>query len=237
MAQRERLMHVYRILKWIIFILGFLLFMLIIGAKIVARIAGLWGKSAPCPASLSWVVDNPVRKRYMQPVLDWVAIQPGDTVLELGPGPGVFTLEAAQRTGAEGELIAVDLQPEMIEQLKARLQAANVTNVETHVASAYELPLADQSVDRAFLVSVLPEIPDPPEALAELNRVLKPGGVLSITHEFIDPDYLFAGETVSLVEPFGFKKTNQIGNWWLYTINFVKEGSYENDQSWQSNNL
>jgi ubiquinone/menaquinone biosynthesis C-methylase UbiE len=217
-------MRCNRILKWFVLILGFSLFLFFIGAKIASRIAGRWGKSAPCPASLSWVVDNSLRKRYMRPVLDWVSIQLGETVLELGPGPGVFTLEAAQRTGSDGKLIAVDIQPEMISQLKARLQAANLTNVETHVASAYELPLADQSVDRAFLVSVLPEIPNPPQALAELNRVLRPGGVLSITHEFIDPDYLFAGETISLVEPFGFKKTSQAGNWWLYTINFVKEG-------------
>lgn len=216
-------MSCYRMLKWIVLILGFLLFLWMIGAKIVSRIAARWGKSAPCPASLSWIVDNPLRMRYMQPVLDWVAIQPGETVLELGPGPGVFTLEAARRIGLGGRLVAVDIQPEMLKQLEARLQASDVANVETHAASAYELPLADNSVDRAFLVSVLPEIPDPPRALAELNRVLKPGGILSITHEFIDPDYLFARETVSLVEAFGFKKTGQHGNWWLYTVNFVKE--------------
>jgi ubiquinone/menaquinone biosynthesis C-methylase UbiE len=54
-------------------------------------------------------------------------------------------------------------------------------------------------------VTVLPEIPDRRRALAELRRVLKPGGVLSITEEFVDPDYPL-----------------RHGNWWIYTLNFQK---------------
>ncbi len=217
-------MSLQQILKWIIYIFVFLLFMFFVGAKVISRIAARWGKSAPCPASLSWVVDNPLRMRSMRSVLDWAAIKSGETVLELGPGPGVFTQKAATRTGAQGKVIAVDIQPEMIAQLETRLQATGTKNVETHVASAYELPLPDNSVDRAFLISVLPEIPDPNLALAELRRVLKPGGILSVTHEFLDPDYLFAKETDALVMPFGFAKTSQNGNWWIYTVNYRKEG-------------
>jgi ubiquinone/menaquinone biosynthesis C-methylase UbiE len=216
-------MTFYRILKWLFLVVGLLLFILFIGAKIVSRIASRWGKAMPCPASLSWVVDNPLRIGYMRPVLSWVGIQPGETVLELGPGPGVFTIEAARYAGNNGQLIAVDIQPEMIAQLTKRLQDSGIENVQTHVASAYELPLADNSVDRVFLISVLAEIPDPALAMSELHRVLKPNGILSLTHEFLDPDYLFPGETIKFVEPFGFRKTEQFGSWWLHTINFMKE--------------
>jgi len=110
--------------------------------------------------------------------LERVGIQPGDRVLEPGPRPGTFTVEAAPRAGPEGQLIAVDIQPEMVAQVEARVQEAGLTNVETHVADAYDLPLEDDSVEQAFLVTVLPEIPDQARALAELRRVLKPGGVL-----------------------------------------------------------
>jgi ubiquinone/menaquinone biosynthesis C-methylase UbiE len=94
--------------------------------------------------------------------------------------------------------------------------------VETHVASASALPLDDASVDRAFLITVLPEIPDPARALVELRRVLKPDGVFSITEEFLDPDYLFAVETKHLVEAAGFRPDRRFGNIWVYTQNFKK---------------
>jgi len=95
--------------------------------------------------------------------------------------------------------------------------------VEAHVADAYHLPLDDGSVDRAFLVTVLPEIPDQARALAELHRVIKPGGLLSITEEFFDPDYPFAFETVRRVEAAGFGLERRFGNFWRYTVNFRKD--------------
>jgi ubiquinone/menaquinone biosynthesis C-methylase UbiE len=190
--------------------------------KLISRLTKRFGKAAPCPNSLSWLVDNPIRRHYLGPVLDRVGIRPGERVLELGPGPGMFTLEAARRAGPEGHLIAVDVQPEMIAQVEARVREAGLSNVETHVASAYDVPLEDDSVDRAFLVTVLPEIPDQTRALAELRRVLRPGGVLSITEEFYDPDYSFPAETIRRLTAAGFAMDRRFGNWWIYTINFSK---------------
>ena len=208
---------------------GGLAFFWLVVLKVLIRLNR--GRRAPCPASLAWLVNNPIRRRYTRPVLDRVGIQPGERVLELGPGPGAFTVEAAQRVGAQGRLIAVDIQPEMIAQVEKRVREAGLTNVETHVADAYHLPLEDDSVDRAFLVAVLPEVPDQARALAELRRVLrspepaegKPGGLLSITEEFTDPDYPFAFETIRRVEAAGFKLDQRFGNFWVYTINFRKQ--------------
>ena len=190
--------------------------------KPIARLANRFGKSAPCPASLAFLVDNPIRRRYTRPLLDRVGIRPGERVLELGPGPGAFTLDAARRTEPEGLLVAVDIQQKMIDAVEERVQVAGVTNVETHVASAYDLPLDDASVDRAFLVTVLPEIPDRQRALAELHRVLKPGGILSLTEEFTDPDYPPRRTTVRWASQAGFDLVERFGNWWIYTLNFRK---------------
>lgn len=188
--------------------------------KLLARLVARLGHSSPCPAALSWLVDNYLRRTYMRPVLDRIGIRAGERVLELGPGPGVFTVGAAERVGPEGSLVAVDIQAEMIAQVDQRVQQAGLTNIETHVASAYQLPIFDQSVDRAFLITVLPEIPDRRRALAELHRVLRPGGVLSITEEFYDPDYLFLAETIRLVEAAGYRLEERFGKLWVYTANF-----------------
>jgi ubiquinone/menaquinone biosynthesis C-methylase UbiE len=201
-------------------IAGGLVFLWLFPLKLLARLAARLGHSSPCPAALSWLVDNSLRRTYMRPVLDRIGIRAGERVLELGPGPGAFTVGAAERVGPEGSLVAVDIQAEMIAQVDQRVQQAGLTNVETHVASAYQLPIVDQSVDRAFLITVLPEIPDRRRALSELHRVLRPGGVLSITEEFYDPDYLFLAETIRLVEAAGFRLEERFGKLWVYTANF-----------------
>ena len=206
---------------WIILLvtLGLAFFWLVV-LRIVAKVHG----GEPCPYALAWLVDNPLRRRYMAQVLDRVGIQPGERVLELGPGPGAFSVEAARRTDPGGALVAVDIQPRMIAAVKKKAREAGVTNIEPHVASAYDLPLEDESVDRAFLVTVLPEIPDRHRALLELHRVLKPGGVLSITEEFLDPDYPLAQTTVGWAEGAGFELAERHGNWFVYSVNFRKRG-------------
>jgi ubiquinone/menaquinone biosynthesis C-methylase UbiE len=116
----------------------------------------------------------------------------------------------------------------MVERALERIRGAGLDNVEFHVADAHHRPLEDASVDRAFLVGVLPEIPDPQGALAELRRVLRPGGVLSISEGFIDPDYRFAFETtVGQVQPAGFVLGERFGNVWQYTLNFRKASREE----------
>jgi len=171
---------------------------------------------------VSWLVDNPIRRLYIDPVLDRIGIRPGETVLELGPGPSSFTIEAARRVGPAGKLIVAEIQPRMVAQVEERVRDEGLSNVETHVAGAYDLPIEDESVDRAFLITVLPEIPHHYRALDELKRVLKPGGLLSITEEFLDPDYAFPFETVQLVEAAGFSRERFYGNFWVYTLNFGK---------------
>jgi len=211
---------VWKALCILLAIAGGLVFFWLFPLKLISRVASRFGHSSPCPASLSWLVDNPLRRRSVGLGLDRIGIRPGERVLELGPGPGTFTVGAALRAGVEGRLIAVDIQPKMIAQVEQRVREAGLTNVETHVASAYALPLDDGSVDRAFLITVLPEIPDRGRALVELHRVLRPGGVLSITEEFYDPDYLFLPETIRLVEATGFRLVERFGNLWVYTANF-----------------
>jgi hypothetical protein len=69
-------------------IAGGLVFLWLFPLKLLARLAARLGHSSPCPAALSWLVDNSLRRTYMRPVLDRIGIRAGERVLELGPGPG-----------------------------------------------------------------------------------------------------------------------------------------------------
>jgi len=209
----------HKIVLIILILIGGITFLWLVVVRVLAKLTG----GEPCPYALAWLVDNPIRRRYMSRVLDRTGIQPGERVLELGPGPGTFTVEAARRTEPDGALVAVDIQPKMIADVERKAQAAGLINVETHIASAYELPLDDGSIDRTFLVTVMPEIPDRQRALTELRRVLKLDGVLSITEEFLDPDYPLARTTARWAEKAGFELAERHGNWWIYTLNFRKK--------------
>ena len=192
------------------------------GLKLIMKL--MKGRGEPCPSSWSWIVDNPARRWDVRHALTRAGLCAGEMVLEVGPGPGASTVDAARRVGPEGRLIAVDIQPEMIAQVDALGREAEVTNVETHVASAYDLPVEDCTVDRAFLITVLPEIPDPVRALCELYRALKPGGVVSMTEAFLDPDYPRRKTRIAWAEAAGFELVERYGNWWNYTLNFRRKG-------------
>jgi SAM-dependent methyltransferase len=223
-----------RVLGWLMYVLISLagvLFSWLVLLKLLYRLMARLGKPMPDPASVGWLVDNPIRRLYTQRILNRIGLRPGETVLELGPGPSTFTIEAARRVGPEGRLIVVEMQPRIAARVEMRAREAGLTNVETYIASAYGLPMPieDESVDRAFVITVLPEIPYQTRALDELNRVLRPGGLLSITEEFLDPDYAFPFETVQLVEAAGFSRERFFGNFWLYTLNFGKSSGIAYD--------
>lgn len=201
-----------------------LAFLWLIGMKVVVRIADLVHFAAPCPASLAWVLDHPVRRRYLRRVPERIGFRTAERVLEIGPGIGVFTQEAARRVGGQGMVLAVDVQLEMALRLARRVQHAGLDNVRILVANAESLPLADGGFDRAFAVSVMAEIRAKGRAFSELYRVLRPGGLLSITEEFIDPDYPFPWETRRRAVAAGFRLLQCLGGLWTYTANFVKPG-------------
>jgi len=211
------------LLLWVLLItVGGIVFVWVVILRLLSWMGAKLGYSPPCPASFSCLVDNPVRRWYLRHVVERVGVRSGERVLELGPGPGTFTIEAARRTRPRGSVVAIDIQPKMISALKSRVRGAGLHNVGAYVAAAGQLPLHDKSVDRAFMVTVLPEIPDKQLALSELHRVLKPHGILSVTEEFLDPDYPLRRTTVRWASEAGFQLVERHGNWWTYTLNFKR---------------
>lgn len=178
----------------------------------------------PSPPIISMLLDSPVRRALQSPaeVVAALGIRPGMTVLELGPGPGTFTIEAARRAEPGGKVVAVDIEPKMLAILSNKAQRFGVENIETHQADAYHIPLPDNAVDLAFMVTVLAEIPDRQRALAEIHRVLKPGGRLAIGEAIFDPDYPRRSTVIRWCERAGFRLEASYGSLLWYVLSFTK---------------
>lgn len=108
------------------------------------------------------------------------AVKAGDTCLDLGAGAGNDSLIAASRVGPSGRVLALDLTPAMTRKLRQNASAAGADNVHPIQGSAEALPLADASVDSITSNGALNLIPDKRRAVAEMSRVLRPGGRLQI---------------------------------------------------------
>jgi SAM-dependent methyltransferase len=108
------------------------------------------------------------------------ALQPGETVLDLGSGAGMDVFLAAQAVGPQGRVIGVDMTPDMIARARANAAKAGYTNVEFRLGEIEALPIADGTIDVVISNCVINLVPDKARVFAEIYRVLRPGGRFAI---------------------------------------------------------
>jgi ubiquinone/menaquinone biosynthesis C-methylase UbiE len=157
-----------------------------------------------------------------QTTLDRIGLQPGQRVLEIGPGPGRLLIPAARRVLPGGEVVGLDIQPGMLERLKMRAVQAGVSNLTAILGDAIQPHVQPESFDVVYLCTVLGEIPDREAALRQCQVALKPNGVLSITEIFPDPHYQSRATVQRLAEVASFRLREMHGPWYFFTANFVK---------------
>jgi ubiquinone/menaquinone biosynthesis C-methylase UbiE len=178
---------------------------------------------APAPPFIAWFLDSPARKALQPPerLIVRSGIAEGMTVLEIGCGSGAHTTTAARTVGRSGMVVALDIQSRMLRQAShkiASLGGDDTQNIALTGASASELPYRESAFDLVYMVTVLQEIPDRFAALAEVARVLKPGGIVAVSELLIDPDYVPKSKTIEELTRAGFLVGSAPGNLMDYTV-------------------
>jgi arsenite methyltransferase len=107
-------------------------------------------------------------------------IRPGNRVLDIGSGSGTDALIASRLVGEQGKVWALDVTPAMVNKLRSVVSHHGIRNVEVLEGQAERIPLADGSVDVVTSNGALNLVPDKRKAVAEICRVLKPGGRVQI---------------------------------------------------------
>ena len=144
--------------------------------------AGQHGRLFP-PQDLG-LLEGPDRDAWQKPdqIMDALAIADGSAVADIGAGAGWFTIRLARRVGPNGTVYAQDVQRQMLEAIRGRVDREGLRNVETRlgVGSAPNLP--GRSLDAVLMVDVYPEVEDRVTFLRNLAAALKPGGRLGVVN-------------------------------------------------------
>lgn len=175
--------------------------------------AALWWRANPsaCPYGQRFWIEAPhplITRERLRAVLAPTA---GERVLEVGPGTGYYSLDMAGWLLPDGRLDIFDLQQEMLDHTMRRVREREVENVVATQGDARNLPYDDASLDAAYLVTVLGEIPDQDAALGELARVLKPGGRLVVGELFGDPHWVSPARLRQRAEAAGLRFAERSG--------------------------
>lgn len=139
---------------------------------------------------IDWL-ERPIRndEENLTALVESLNLKPGMVVADIGAGSGVISVMMAEKVKPEGEVIAVDIQQEMLDALSRKLNRLNVTNVRL-VKGAEKTPnLKPESIDLAIMVDVYHEFAFPYEMMLGISKAMKPGGrVVFVEYRKEDPD-------------------------------------------------
>lgn len=187
-------------------------------AGLATLVAALWWRKNPsaCPYGQRFWVEAPhpvITRGRLRSVL---RPEPGERILEIGPGVGYYTLDIAEWLTPDGTVEIFDLQQEFLDHVIGRATERGLQNVAPTQGDATALPYEDASIDAVVLTAVLGEIPDPVAALREIRRVLKPGGRLVVGELFGDPHFTTRASLERQAGEANLTFDTHSGSWFAY---------------------
>lgn len=184
-------------------------------------------------AGAPWLTrESREREEDCDTLLRELKLKPGFTVCDMGCGNGYYSLRVAKRIGAKGQVLAVDIQPEMLTLLRERASAAEVKNIRPILGSLVDPHLPKGSCDLILCVDVYHEFSHPEQMLKAMRAALKPDGRLVLVEfRMEDPkvpiklEHKMSKEQIlKELTPNGFKLVQQFdGLPWQHLMWFARD--------------
>lgn len=183
-----------------------------------------FAKKGVFPYQFAFTLLIPIRNIFLSPqkLIERLELKEGDNVLEVGAGPGYFSLKVAKFL-KNGRLTLADIQQEMLDIAKKRLDKRKVENANYYLCNGTKFEIEDNKFDVIYMVTVFGEIENQKEYIGEFYRMLKPNGILSISEQGGDPDKMSVEEIKELLKDFNFEFYKLYGTKNNFTINFKKK--------------
>jgi FkbM family methyltransferase len=141
------------------------------------------------PGGIPWL-ERPEREDEENPTkcIEALELKGGEVIADLGAGSGYYSFRLATKVGEKGKVLAVEIQDEMLAELKKRIEKQKVTNVETIKCTVSDPRLPEAGVDLVLMVDVYHELAFPYEVMTAVRKSLKPGGrVVLVEYRKEDP--------------------------------------------------
>jgi ubiquinone/menaquinone biosynthesis C-methylase UbiE len=180
-------------------------------AKVMGHTEALW-------------LERPSRETTEQPqrVVDALNLKPMDVVADIGAGTGYFSFRMASLV-PEGKVLAVDIQPEMIDIINFLKQENKITNVEPVLGSVKNPNLPDDSVDLALMVDAYHEFEYPREVMEGIVRSLKIGGQVVLVEYRGENPFIPIKALHKMTQKQVRKEMKAVGLQWVETKSFLPQ--------------
>lgn len=180
-------------------------------AKVMGHTEALWLERS----SREW-------EEKPQQVVDILDLKPADVVADIGAGTGYFSFRMAAQV-PEGKVLAVDIQPEMLDMINFLKTENNITNVEPILGEEASPNLSAESVDLALMVDAYHEFSAPREMMSGIVKSLKPGGRVVLVEYRGENPFIPIKALHKLTQKQAEKEMSAVGLRWLETKSFLSQ--------------